>query len=55
MQKDFEKTLPKEFAKTKQVMQAWSKMLIKESNHAYSLKLLNWFNSKELMHLHYAN
>jgi hypothetical protein len=27
LQKDFEKIFPKEFAKTKQVVQAWSKML----------------------------
>jgi hypothetical protein len=29
LQKDFEKNFPKEFAKTKQVVQAWSKMLNK--------------------------
>ena len=27
LQKDFEKEFPKRFAKTKQVVQAWSKML----------------------------
>jgi hypothetical protein len=32
----FEKDLQKEFAKTKQVVQAWSKMLrMKETIHAY--------------------
>jgi hypothetical protein len=29
LQKGFEKIFPKEFAKTKQVVQAWSKMLNK--------------------------
>jgi hypothetical protein len=35
LQKDFEKEFPKTFAKTKQVVQAWSKMLeeIKQSMH----------------------
>jgi hypothetical protein len=32
LQKDFEKDLQKEFAKTKHVVQAWSKMLIKKQS-----------------------
>jgi hypothetical protein len=36
LQKDFEKDLQREFAKTKHVVQAWSKMSkIKETIHAY--------------------
>jgi hypothetical protein len=40
LQKDFEKIFPKEFAKTKQVVQAWSKMLKrKKAIHAYPIKV----------------
>jgi hypothetical protein len=40
LQKDFEKDLQKEFAKTKHVVQAWSKMLkIKETIHAYLMRI----------------
>jgi hypothetical protein len=40
LQKDFEKGFTKEFAKTKQVVQAWSKMLkIKETIHAYLISI----------------
>ena len=39
LQKDFEKGLQKDFAKTKHVVQAWSKMLKLEENiHAYLMK-----------------
>jgi hypothetical protein len=55
LQKEFEKTLQKEFAKIKQVVQAWSKILIKESKPCISSKTINWFNSKQPMHLPYAN
>jgi hypothetical protein len=38
--KDFENIFPKEFAKTKQVVQAWSKMLKrKKAIHAYLIKI----------------
>jgi hypothetical protein len=50
LQKDFEKIFQKEFAKTKHVVQAWSKILNK-ANHAK----VNKINSKQPMHLHYAN
>jgi hypothetical protein len=41
LQKNFEKDLPKEFAKTKQVVQAWSKMSkIKETIHAYLISFI---------------
>jgi hypothetical protein len=60
------KIFPKGFAKTKQVVQAWSKMLkerkqsmqnkwskmLKESNPTFNI---NWFNSKQSLHLPYAN
>jgi hypothetical protein len=40
LQKDFEKTFQKEIAKTKQVVQAWSKMLNKKKAiYAYLVKL----------------
>jgi hypothetical protein len=39
VQKDFEKEFPKDFAKTKHVVQEWSKMLKLEENiHAYLMK-----------------
>jgi hypothetical protein len=39
LQKDFEKNFPKDFAKTKLVVQAWSKMLNKKKAiHAYLMK-----------------
>ena len=46
LQKDFEKDLQKEFAKTKHVVQVWSKMLKmeKKSIHAHLMKIY-WFNS----------
>jgi hypothetical protein len=41
LQKNFEKDLQKEFAKTKHVVQAWSKMLrIKETIHAYPMLVI---------------
>jgi hypothetical protein len=55
LQKDFEKEFPKTFAKTKQVVQAWSEMLKKESNPCISYESKNWFNSKQPLHLPYAN
>jgi hypothetical protein len=54
LQKDFEKFFSKEFAKTKQVVQAWSK-IVKETNHAYLVEVKYWFNSKQPLHLPYAN
>jgi hypothetical protein len=40
LQKDFQKHLQKEFAKTKHVVQAWSKMLkMKETIHAYPMRI----------------
>jgi hypothetical protein len=40
LQKDFENIFPKEFAKTKQVVQAWSKILKrKKAIHAYLMKI----------------
>jgi hypothetical protein len=53
--KNFEKIFQNNFAKTKQVVQAWSKMLIKESNPCISSKSINWFNFKQPLHLPYAN
>jgi hypothetical protein len=56
LQKNFEKDLQKEFAKTKQVVQAWSKMLYKkETIHAYLVSIYIGSNSKQPLHLHYAN
>jgi hypothetical protein len=56
LQKNFEKDLQKEFAKTKHVVQAWSKMLYKkETIHAYLVSIYIGSNSKQLLHLHYAN
>jgi hypothetical protein len=55
LQKDFEKEFTKEFAKTKHVVQAWSKMMkMKKSIHAYLIKIY-WFDSKQPLHLHSAN
>jgi hypothetical protein len=48
LQKDFEKTFQNEFAKTKQVVQAWSKMLIKESKPCIFSETINWFNPSNL-------
>jgi hypothetical protein len=40
LQKNFEKGFTKEFAKTKHVVQAWSKMLFKkETIHAYLVSI----------------
>jgi hypothetical protein len=48
--------LTKEFAKTKHVVQAWSKMLNKkETFHAYLVSSFIGSNSKQPLHLHYAN
>jgi hypothetical protein len=52
LQKDFEKNFQKEFAKTKQVVQ---NVKIKESKPCISSETINWFNSKQPMHLPYAN
>jgi hypothetical protein len=49
------KKIPKEFEKTKQVVQAWSKMLNKRKQPCISSQTINWFNSKQPMHLPYAN
>jgi hypothetical protein len=40
LQKDFEKGFTKEFAKTKHVVQAWSKMLKKETIHVYPMRII---------------
>jgi hypothetical protein len=37
LQKDFEKEFPKTFAKTKQVVQEWSKMLNKKKTSMHTL------------------
>jgi hypothetical protein len=56
LQKDFEKDLQKEFAKTKHVVQAWSKNVKnKETIHAHLVSNTYWLNSKQPLHLHYAN
>jgi hypothetical protein len=56
LQKDFEKDLQKDIAKTKHVVQAWSKMLeIKKTIHAYLVSNIYWLNSKQPLHLHYAS
>jgi hypothetical protein len=40
LQKDFEKYFPKEFAKTKQVVQMWSKILKeRKAIHSYLVRL----------------
>jgi hypothetical protein len=47
LQKDFEKDLQKEFAKTKHMVQAWSKMLkIKKQSMQYLVSNFYWLNSK---------
>jgi hypothetical protein len=44
LQKDFEKNFTKEFAKTKLVVQAWSKILNKKKTiHAYLMEIIYWF------------
>jgi hypothetical protein len=55
LQKDFEKIFQKNLQK-KQVVQMWSKMLKerKQSMHIYD-ESINWFNSKQPLHLPYAN
>jgi hypothetical protein len=56
LQKNFEKDFQKEFAKTKHVVQAWSKILYKkETIHAYLVSFNIGSNSKQPLHLHYAN
>jgi hypothetical protein len=56
LQKDFEKNFQKEFAKTKHVVQAWSKILkLEESHPCISSRNSYWFHSKQPLHLHYAN
>jgi hypothetical protein len=45
----------KRFAKTKQVVQVWSKMLNKRKQPCISIRSNNWFNSKQPLHLPYAN
>ena len=53
--KELWKRFTKEFAKTKHVVQTWSKMLYKkETIHAYLVSIY-WLNSKQPLHLHYAN
>jgi hypothetical protein len=52
--KDFEKNFQKEFAKTKQVVQVWSKMLNMKKTYMHILWNVYWFNSKQSLHLHYT-
>jgi hypothetical protein len=49
------KRFSKRFAKTKQVVQMWSKMLNKRNQPCISNETINWFNSKQPLHLPYAN
>jgi hypothetical protein len=51
LQKDFEKEFPKTFAKTSGA----SVVQNKESNPCISYESINWFNSKQPLHLPYAN
>jgi hypothetical protein len=56
LQKNFENEFTKEFAKTKHVVQKWSKMLYKnETIHAYLVSIYIGSNSKQPLHLLYAN
>jgi hypothetical protein len=51
----FEKEFPKH-CKTKQVVQAWSKILNKKKAiHAYLVEIIIGFIPSNLLHLHYAN
>jgi hypothetical protein len=53
--KDLWNRFTKEFAKTKHVVQTWSKMLYKkETIHAYLVSIYIGSNSKQPLHLHYA-
>jgi hypothetical protein len=55
LQKIFEKEFPKH-CKTKQVVQAWSKILNKKKIIPCIYSRNNyWFHSKQPLHLHYAN
>jgi hypothetical protein len=50
------KRISKTFFKTKRVVQAWSKMLIKRKDiHAHLVSNIYSFHSKQPLHLHYAN
>jgi hypothetical protein len=56
LQKDFKKVLQKEFAKSKHVVQAWSKMLkMKRKQSMHILWNIDWFNSKQPLHIYYVN
>jgi hypothetical protein len=57
LQKAFEKNFTKNLQKTKLVVQAWSKVLHnkKKNFHAYLVKIIYWFNSKQPLHFLYAN
>jgi hypothetical protein len=56
LQKNFKKDLQKEFAKTKQVVQAWSKMLrMKETIHAYFISIYIGSILSNLCTYNYAN
>jgi hypothetical protein len=55
LQKIFEKEFPKH-CKTKQVVQAWSKILNKKKIiSCISSRNNYWFHSKQPLHLHYPN
>jgi hypothetical protein len=55
LQKIVEKEFPKH-CKTKQVVQAWSKILNKKKAiHAYLVEIIIGFHSKQPLHLPYAN
>ena len=54
--KELWKEFTKEFAKTKHVVQTWSKILYKkETFHAYLVSSFIGSSSKQPLHLHYAN
>ena len=56
LQKDFEKNLQKKFAKTKHVVQAWSKMLKnRETIHAYLMSIYIGSILSNLCTYNYAN
>jgi hypothetical protein len=54
-----QKILKRFFQKNLQKQNKWCKRApkcqIKESNPCISIERINWFNSKQPMHLHYAN
>ena len=53
--KELWKGFTKKIAKTKSVVQAWSKMLKMNKQSMHICKYLYWLNSKQPLHLHYVN